>query len=96
MLKKEPIEFADGRNQLGVDGNSGNGKKGCTPAYVKKEPIEFTDGRNVVCEKKRRFKSDSKAVGLSSWKDGVATYRDWKDFRKNKLGNFSHVKFELN
>lgn len=47
---------------------------GWTPAYILKEKlIEFVDGWEVVCERRERFRSDSKAMGLSSWKDGVAT-----------------------
>lgn len=49
--------------------------------YFKVELAGFADGLDVGCE----VKTDFKALGRSSWKDGVASYRTGESWKRSSF-----------
>lgn len=58
---------------LGLGGEPGRKRKCLDYTYIfKVEPLGFADKVVMGCKRKQRVKNDSKVLGLSIWKNGVA------------------------
>lgn len=60
---------------IGLNETSSSGvgwQMSCFGASLKVVPTGFPSGLGMKCESKEEMKDDSKVIGLSFWKDGVA------------------------